>query len=431
MVDNFKEINNNFLRLYILYTVKYMPYWAVVSIFALIYLFISVQRFPFIKIDRPAGVFTGVTLLVLSKVITLEEGYGFIDWDVITFLLGMMIMIAYLQASGFFGAAASFVVRACRGPKSLLAGVIFSSALLSALFVNDTVCLLMTPIVAAAAAAVKINPVPYFAALALSSNIGSALTVTGNPQNMYIGIRTGMGFLQFAGITAVPVLFSLAAVYAVLRAVYRKETAAPFKAAAAPAGQAPIDLPLAVKSLAALLLTLVLFISGAGYPFAALAGATVIIITARIKPALAFKRMDWPILLFFAGLFVVMGAFEKTGCMAGLISSATELTEEGGLYSLGLFSAVTALISNAVSNVPAVILMTPAVEGSDKSAALLALISTFAGNLTLVGSVANLIVAERAEASGVSFSFAEHLKAGVPVTLISCAAAILWIFLLL
>ena len=229
-------------------------------------------------------------------------------------------------------------------------------------------------------------------------------------------------------ITAPPVLFSLIATYLVLILVYKKETAVPITTTIENAKNRPIDMPLAIKSLSALLLTFILFMSGTGYPFAALAGATVIIVIARIKPAQTFKIIDWPILLFFAGLFIVMGAFEKVGFMSSLIASATGLATNGEFYSLGAFSALTVLISNAVSNVPAVILLIPAAEASDKSAALLALISTFAGNLTLVGSVANLIVAERAEASGASFTFMEHLKTGIPVTLISCMAAVLWIF---
>lgn len=406
-----------------------MSGWVTVSIFVIIYLFISVQRFPFIKIDRPAGVFTGVTILLYAGVISLQEGYNFIDWDVITFLLGMMVTVSYLQSSGFFTLAAHFIVKKCGGPKILLAGIIISSALLSALFVNDTVCLLIAPIVISATVSLKINPIPYLAALAISSNIGSALTITGNPQNMYIGIKTGISFLNFTAMTVLPVVISLGVSYIILHFVYKKDLR-PFKNLPNLNDKIEIDKPLMIKSLLSLLLTIILFICGVEYPISAITGATVVILSAGIKPAKVFNKIDWPILLFFAGLFIVMGAFEKMGYANTLINTANNFTDNGSIYSLGVFSAITVLLSNAVSNVPAVILMMPIAENSDRVAVLLSLVSTFAGNLTLVGSVANLIVAERAETEGINFSFTEHLKAGIPITIISCLIAIIWIYLI-
>ena len=405
-----------------------MSHWTAVSVFVIIYLFISVQRFPFIKIDRPAGVFTGVTILIYTGIITLNESYNFIDWDVITFLLGMMITVSYLQNSGFFTLAAHFIVKKSKSPKTLLAGIIISSALLSGLFVNDTVCLLVAPVIVSATLSLKINPIPYLAALALSSNIGSALTVTGNPQNMYIGIKTGIGFLKFAAMTAVPVVVSLVATYLILTFIYKKDMT-PFKETPNLYDHVDVDKPLMIKSLFALFLTMALFVAGMDYSLAALTGATVIILLAGIKPAKVFHKIDWPILLFFAGLFIVMGAFEKMGYADSLINAAKSFTDSS-LSSVGIFSAIAVLLSNAVSNVPAVILMMPIAENSHTTAVLLALASTFAGNLTLVGSVANLIVAEKAESDGVNYSFTEHLKAGVPVTVVSTAAAIIWIYII-
>lgn len=406
-----------------------MSYWATIFIFVLIYLFISIQRFPFIKIDRPAGVFTGVTLLVLFGVITLDEGYKFIDWNVITFLLGMMIMVSYLQKSGFFNLAASITVNKCNSPKTLLIGVIASSSILSALFVNDTVCLLVTPIIISATQILKINPMPFLAGIALSSNIGSGLTITGNPQNMFIGIKTNINFIDFLLVTLIPVILSLIVTYIILVIIYRKDLKS-FSQLASDMMPLDVDKGLMIKSLFALFLTMILFIVGVSYPFAALIGATLIILLAGIKPAGVFKNIDWPILLFFAGLFITMGAFEKMGYISFLIEKASSFMENGSLYSLSIFSSIAVLISNAVSNVPAVILMMPIVENSNNDAILLALISTFAGNLTLVGSVANLIVAERAESYKINFSFIEHLKSGVPVTIISCIIAVIFIYLI-
>lgn len=404
-------------------------YYLTILIFLIIYVFISIQRFPFIKIDRPAGVFTGVTLLILFGVITLEEGYSYIDFNVITFLLGMMIMVSYLQKSGFFSLAASITVKNCNNPKTLLIGTIISSAILSALFVNDTVCLLIIPIIISAVQMLKINPMPYLSAVAISSNIGSGLTVTGNPQNMYIGIKTGISFIDFSMIASIPVLLSLVATYFVIKAIYSKDLKY-FSSIPQFKTFDEIDKKLMIKSLLSLFVTMILFISGVSYPFAALIGATLIILLAGIRPANVFKNIDWPILLFFAGLFITMGAFEKMGYISSLIDKSSEFMENGSLYSLSIFSSIALLISNAVSNVPAVILMLPVVENSINDALLLSLISTFAGNLTLVGSVANLIVAERAESCKINYSFVEHLKTGVPITIISCIISIIYIYLL-
>lgn len=404
-------------------------YYLTILIFLIIYVFISIQRFPFIKIDRPAGVFTGVTLLILLGVITLEEGYSYIDFNVITFLLGMMIMVSYLQKSGFFSLAASITVKNCHNPKTLLIGTIISSAILSALFVNDTVCLLITPIIISAVQMLKINPMPYLSAVAISSNIGSGLTVTGNPQNMYIGIKTGISFIDFSIIASIPVLLSLVATYFVIKVIYSKDLKY-FSSIPQFKTFDEIDKKLMIKSLLSLFVTMILFISGVSYPFAALIGATLIILLAGIRPANVFKNIDWPILLFFAGLFITMGAFEKMGYISSLIDKSSEFMENGSLYSLSIFSSIALLISNAVSNVPAVILMLPVVENSINDALLLSLISTFAGNLTLVGSVANLIVAERAESCKINYSFVEHLKTGVPITIISCIISIIYIYLL-
>lgn len=400
---------------------------TVLSIFVIIYVFIAIQRFPFIKIDRPAGVFTGVTLLALAGVITLEEGYKFIDWNVITFLMSMMIMVAYLQISGFFGLAANMIIKICRTPKTLLAGIIFTSATLSALFVNDTVCLLFTPIILSSCKMLRISPIPYLIAIALSSNLGSALTVTGNPQNMFIGIKSGVGFLEFIGYTFVPVAISLIFTYFAMSFIYGKKMT-PFQ------GEPPkiihqTDIPLMIKSLAALGFTIILFATGVNYPFASLIGASSIIVTGRIKPAEAMRKVDWHILLFFAGLFIIMGAFDKMGYTSKIMGIAGGALNVNSLSEISIFSGAVILLSNLVSNLPAVILFMPLIH-EKSGAVLLALISTFAGNLTLVGSVANLIVAELAGREGENIKFFEYMKVGAIVTIFSCGIAILWVYLI-
>jgi Na+/H+ antiporter NhaD/arsenite permease-like protein len=403
------------------------------AIFALTYVVIAIQKIPGIQIDRPSGVMVGSTLLVLTGLVGLHEAYTFIDPDVMLFLLGMMIQIAYLEHAGFFEWVAGELARRASTAAGLLAATLLASALLSAFFVNDTICLLFTPILLRAARQLRLNPVPYLIAIAMGANFGSALTITGNPQNMYIGIQSGLPFLRFMAVMAVPVAFALGLTYAALRLGYRAEiTRAPLTRG--PREVIARDPVLIAKTLATMAVTLGLFIAGAGYPLSALVGASLIVVIGRVKPREAFTRIDWNVLLFFAGLFVVMGAFAKAGYVSTLLGWVEPMLAAAGPRGLwgsaALLSAVTVVFSNLVSNVPAVILLQPLVRhlgGGDALWLLLALASTFAGNLTLVGSVANLIVAEQSSAQGVTLGFWAYLKVGLPVTILAAAAGTLWL----
>ncbi len=400
-----------------------------IIIFALTYIMIAVQKIPVIRIDRPSGVLVGSTLLLIIGAVTLPEAYKFIDWDVITFLTGMMIITSYLEYAGFFPLAAGFIVKTAKTGRQLLLLVVTSTALLSALFVNDTVCLLFAPVILTAAKRLKVNPVPFLLAVAFSSNVGSALTVTGNPQNMYIGIVSGMPFLKFTLYTFLPVAAGLLTVYAVLCLMYKKDLG-PLCCEITPE-EGLYDKALIIKSLLALGVTLALFLFHVSYPLAALIGATLIILTGRVTPKAAFVRVDWQLLIFFAGLFVVMGAIEKTHFMTELLNRAALLTQGSDLRAVSVVGAVTLALSNIVSNVPAVIMVYPVIaELPEKYPAYLALISTFAGNLTIVGSVANLIVVERARMQGVEISFMAYFRAGVVVTLCSALFAAAFILII-
>jgi Na+/H+ antiporter NhaD/arsenite permease-like protein len=399
------------------------------AIFALTYLVIAIQKIPGIQIDRPSGVMVGSTLLVLTGLVSLREAYTFIDPDVMLFLLGMMIQIAYLEHAGFFEWVAGELARRARTAAGLLGAAILASALLSAFFVNDTICLLFTPILLRATRQLRLNPVPYLIAVAMGANFGSALTITGNPQNMYIGIQSGLPFLRFMAVMAVPVAFALWLTYAGIRLAFRHEiTRAPLpRREPEPIAR---DRVLIAKTLATMGVTLALFIAGAGYPLSALVGASLIVVIGRVRPRQVFTRVDWNVLLFFAGLFVVMGAFAKAGYVAALLGWVEPWLSGAGPARTALLALVTVLFSNLVSNVPAVILMQPLVQhlgGTDALWMLLALASTFAGNLTLVGSVANLIVAEQAAAQGVTLRFWTYLKVGLPVTVLAAAAGTLWL----
>ncbi|MDZ7374631.1 MAG: anion transporter [candidate division KSB1 bacterium] len=404
----------------------------ILLIFVATYAIITVQRLPGVRIDRPSGVTIGSTLLLLTGLVRLEEAYRFIDWNVIVFLLGMMILVAYLEFGGFFEYTAAWLIRIAPSARSLLLVTILASALLSALFVNDTVCLLLTPVLLKATRLRGLNPIPYLVAVATAANIGSALTVIGNPQNMYIAIQSHLPFLRFTALMLVPVAMGLALNYGVIRGVYRQE----FAAARFPklAWEPPRwKRTLVLKTLLALAFTLGLFVIGVPYPLAALIGACLIMLAAYVPPRHVLKNVDWTVLLFFAGLFVVMGAFRKAGYVDGFFALASRYLADGRpIGYLGLAGGV-AVLSNLVSNVPAVILMQPVIERFGQGPqpwVLLAMSSTFAGNLTLLGSVANLLVAERAQAKGVRLEFFEYLRVGFPLGVLTIAFGALWLWLL-
>jgi Na+/H+ antiporter NhaD/arsenite permease-like protein len=402
----------------------------ILIIFIITYFFIAIQNIPWLKIDRPAGVTIGSTLLILTGLLTIREAYSFIDWDVITFLLGMMIMIAYLEYAGFFEFMAYWLVKVSRSTAGLLGATIISSALLSAFFVNDTICLLFTPIILKATRHLRLNPIPYLIAIAAASNLGSALTITGNPQNMYIGIQSAIPYLRFILFMLVPVAAGIGFLFLALRLSNRKDInfqpLPPFEMR-----QPEIKRILTFKTLGALAVTLILFIAGMGYPLAVLIGASIVMLIGLVPPRHILKEMDWSVLLFFAGLFIVMGAFEKAGYMERVLEFAGQYVSQSGLGGFLGLSALTAVLSNIVSNVPAVILLKPLIVhlgGGDKLWMLLALSSTFAGNLTLIGSVANLIVAEKAHAGRVKLGFVSYLKIGLPVTILTILFGTLWLF---
>jgi len=406
---------------------------VVLLIFVVTYIFISIQRLPWIRIDRPSGVMIGSALLVLAGVVDIRQAYSFIDMDVILFLLGMMVMIAYLEFSGFFEAIAHWMIRHSRSTTQLLLLTIVSSGLLSALFVNDTVCLLITPVIIRATRILKMNPLPYLLAVATASNIGSALTITGNPQNMYIGIHAQLNYLYFIGVMAVPVVLGLLLNYEIIRLIFRHEINNHLLADLRHE-PASLNRPLLAKTLLALFITVLLFSVGYGYPRSAFIGMAFIFIVGSVQPRTILRKMNWTILLFFAGLFVVMGAFKEAGYMSAIVTISERYFAQNGLLDLAGLSFITVLLSNLVSNVPAVILMQPIIENLGNTSQLwilLAMASTFAGNMTLLGSVANLIVAEEAQSRNISLTFMDYLKVGLPLTFLTVVLGTLWLGLFL
>jgi Na+/H+ antiporter NhaD/arsenite permease-like protein len=399
--------------------------WLALAIIVVTLIGVAVGRYPWLRMNRATIALVGATALAAIGAIPLGRAYAAIDLNTLLLLFAMMVLNVNLRLAGFFRLVSGWVVRWARSPRRLLALIILASGVLSALFLNDTIVLVFTPLVLELAAALRRNPVPYLVGLVTAANIGSTATITGNPQNMLIGLASGIPYLTFSGYLAPIALAGLGIAWLVLVVVYRRE----FPAGAfdsTPTLPTRRYRPLLRKSLLATALMLAAFVLGAPIPLAALGAAALLLVTRRLKPQRVFQELDWSLLVFFAGLFVVTGALETTGLSARLFTVAAPMAERG----VAALAGVAVVVSNLVSNVPAVLLFRPLVPqfpDPPRAWLTLAAATTLAGNLTLLGSVANLIVAESARQRGVKLGFGEYLKAGVPITLLTLAVAVVWL----
>jgi Na+/H+ antiporter NhaD/arsenite permease-like protein/uncharacterized membrane protein (UPF0127 family) len=395
-------------------------------IFIITYLFIGLRQIPRLHIDRPAGALVGAILMIVFGVLTLDQAFGAIDMHTLLLLLGMMIITVYLRTAGFFELMADKMLSLAKTPLQLLILVVLSSGLLSALFVNDTICLLYTPIILEVTVQLGVNPMPYLLALATSSNIGSVMTVTGNPQNMLIGIYSKIPYLSFFARLFPVAIAGFVVCIAVIWLVYRKE----MKAGAFPARPAMpryhVRKVLLVKSLLVCAGVLVSFSLGHPYALTAAAGAVVLLLTGRVRTEKILEGVDWTLLAFFAGLFVVMHGVEESGLARVAIQWIGDLSTFHPVGRIAGLSLVSVVLSNIVSNVPAVMLLKPltlSLGGGHIIWLALAMSSTLAGNLTLIGSVANLIVVQQAR-KRVEIGFMEYFRVGALITAMTIAIGI-------
>ena len=395
-------------------------------IFCLTYILIAARRFRLLPIGRPAGALLGAAAMVAAGVLTPREAYASVDLPTLGLLFGMMVICGYLQLARFFPALARWILRRAKGPETLLGAVVWVSGGASALLVNDTVCLMFTPIVLALSAAIGAEPLPFLIALATSANIGSVATLTGNPQNMLIGVASGIPYREYLLVMAPLAALLLAANHALLLGFYRST----LKAARPPKRRRVAGLihrPLIVKSLAALGAVVILWLAGADLSFTAVAGAAALIALGRRDPRRVFEKLDWSLLLFFSSLFVLVSGVEKAGAL-GVLQGFFPSGE--GAASVAGFTALSIAASNLFSNVPFVLVACKWVATLPSPRFhwyLLALTSTLAGNLTLVGSMANLIVASLAR--GVRpIGFREYLRFGAATTAVTTILGVLYLW---
>ena len=395
-------------------------------IFILTYIIISAQKMKWHRLDRPSAALLGAVLMVITGVLTLDEAYRAIDFNTILLLLGMMLVIAYLKIANCFKYLSYLLITHARNSFLLLCFVSFSSGILSALFVNDTICLMFTPLLILALNQTKLNPIPFLIALATSSNIGSVVTLTGNPQNMLIGVFSKIPYADFT-IHLLPIgLFSLMANVCIIYLLFRKDIN--FKKMDAIALIKPeLDIKLTTKSLVVLFFIFLGFIFTGNLPLSAITGGLALLIISGTKPQHAMEKVDWTLLLFFSGLFIVVGGINNAGFLTLAHNAVEPYLGNTASSQIIHFSIFSVIASNIVSNVPFVLLSATWIDTFIDPKTMwyaLAMSSTFAGNLTIMGSVANMIVMELSK-EHVHVGFWDFFKVGFTTTLVSTIIGII------
>ena len=403
--------------------------WGIVAVFGVVYLGMFLGGLPRLKLDRSGVALLGAIAVIAFTGQTVEDAARAVDLPSLVLLFAFMVVSAQMRLGGFYSAVTRRVAAAPLPRSGLLALLIAVAGTLSAVFSNDVVCLAMTPVVARLCLQRRLNPLPFLIGLACAANIGSAATLIGNPQNMLIGSVMQLDFADYMRQALPPVAASLLLLWLWLAwgPGSRAAASTPLPAQwAVQADEEPdFDAVQTSKGLSVAMALLLIFLF-TDWPrdVAALVGAGVLLLSRRLHSAHVMGFVDWQLLLLFIGLFVVNQAFESTGLAADAVAwlggRGAHLNEAGPLLVVGV------LLSNLVSNVPAVMLLLPHLQG-DAAGVTLALVSTFAGNLLLVGSIANLIVVDLARKSGIAIDWKQHALTGIPVTLGTLALVRAWL----
>lgn len=396
-----------------------------ILIFILVYLGMFLGRLPGLALDRTGIALLGALLMVIGQRLALTTAWSAIDLPTMALLFGLMILSAQLRLGGFYSQLTRRLTTAQLTPPTLLAVLIVIGALLSALLVNDIVCLAMAPILVEGCARRHINPIPFLLGLACAANIGSAATLIGNPQNILIGQTLQLSFLGYLGVASVPVLMGLGITWLVIIRAYRQRwTLTITTDISVTQAFAPWQ---TIKGLAlVVIITGVFLLTNWPRELVALAAAALLLTSRRTASRQLLNLVDWQLLLLFMGLFVVHQALAAGDLPArslnALAAYGIDITRPGWLFGLAV------VLSNLVSNVPAVMLLLPAAK-HPAAGPLLALASTLAGNLLVIGSIANIIVVDQAARLGVPLGWREHARIGVPVTLLSLTVTAGWLWL--
>lgn len=413
--------------------------FAILALFVLTYVGISARRLRLFPIGRPAVALVGASLAVAVGTfagehgLSIDEALRAVEPHTVALLFGMMVVAAALDVAGFFAVAAQWLARRELPPTSLLAAVTVGCGLLAAVLVNDAVCLLATPLIVRMVVAARLPVRPFLFAICMGANAGSAMTFSGNPQNMLVAQLSKVSYRDYLATAAVPALLALAVTAATLVVVFRTSLAWDKRREESPP-EVELDRPLLTVALVAVVLIVAANLLGAPLALSALVAASICLLASKSRAEALLQRVDWSVLLFFAGLFILVAALQKTGFVREAIAAV-------GAPTIPAILGAICLGSQVVSNVPLILLVEPMIHASEEPAVawmLTAFVSTLAGNLTLLGSVANIIVVERGltelTAAGESsrdarIGFFSYLPVGALVTSLSLIVGLTWMWL--
>ncbi len=385
---------------------------AAYIIFLASYVVFALGKFPGLKIDRPGAAIIGAVAMIAFRIVQPGQALQFINFPTVVLLFSMMLIVGVLHLVGFFEWNAEILLRRLK-PSRLLPAVVFTCGLLSAFFVNDIVCLVMVPFVLSITQRMRLQPTPYLLAVATASNIGSVATVTGNPQNMLIGSFSGISYRDFLLHLGPVAVVGLLLDWLILHWLHIQRLQDAGKSTETiPLPQ--IDISRLTKPVIVVTAVVIAFFAGVSPAMAAALGAAVLLITRTLEPRKLYQEVDWGLLVFFIGLFLIVGGAQN----AGIVDKFLAVAEHWNLHRLAPFTVAVALLSNLVSNVPAVMLLkslVPNFPNPHMAWLALAMASTLAGNLTITGSVANIIVVESA-APDTKIGFWEYFRVGLPIT---------------
>lgn len=402
---------------------------AVVAVFLIVYLGMLLGRLPRLQLDRTGVALLGSILLIAVGAMGLNEAALSIDISTITLLFAFMVISAQLRLGGFYTRAAQAVTAMEISPRLLLFALILLTGLLSAVFMNDIVCLAIPPVLIHACRMRRLDPVPFLLAVACAANVGSAATLIGNPQNILIGQALHLSFSRYLLMAGIPSLMGLLITWAVIAYRFRGRFENGEDGWEPPSEKMPPWNPW--QSAKALFMTGLLFAAFLATPLprdiTALGAAGLLLMSRKMHSRDMLGLVDWQLLVLFCGLFVVNHAFAMTHVPESMVAYLLKLGIDPG-HPAWLFG-ITAVLSNAVSNVPAVMLLLPLAH-HPLAGPVLALSSTLAGNLFIVGSIANIIVVESAAQHGIFIGWRKHAPTGIAVTLLTLAAAagFLWLW---
>ena len=401
-----------------------------VFIFVATYLLISMRRLNWLPLDRPAGALLGAVAVVVAGVLTPAQALAAVDGGTLLLLLGVMGMGAFLALDGFFDQAELALVGLAKTPTRLLGSLVWLSGVLGAFITNDAVCVLAAPLVVRLVRRHNLPPLPFLLALATAANTGSVATLVGNPQNMLSAQLGGLSYREHLVLMAPVALGGLALNHGLLLWMFRAQLRGSTlrQAPGLPPRLRPS--PRAGMTLAVIAATAVACTLGAHLAWSATTGFVTLMLLHRHDTTRLWQHIDGTLLLFFAGLFVVVEGLNQSGGTAAFFQQFPLVNLADGLGGVLRLSALFLVGSNVVSNVPFILVVRPAMATLPDPRLgweLLAMASTFAGNLTLLGSVANIIVAETARDLG-GIGFREHLRVGAPLALLTTLLGTLWVW---